>query len=220
MGMSKAPDEYAAFRKAMVQTQLARRGIADERVLAAMGKVPRERFVPPDRMAQAYCDGALGIGCGQTISQPYMVALMTEALHLTGSERVLEIGTGSGYQAAILAELAAHVYTVERIEELKERARQLLCEELGYECISFKTGDGTLGWPEEAPFDRVMVTAGAPHRPQVLLEQLGVGGEAAVPIGPHHWQVLTHYRREPDGTFIETEMCECVFVKLVGEDGW
>ena len=204
----------------MVRTQLAARGIRDARVLEAMGRVPRERFLPPEQAHLAYCDGAQRIGRGQTISQPYIVALMTEALHLGGSERVLEVGTGSGYQAAVLAELAGHVYTVERIPELSERARTLLCEELGYENVSFRTGDGTLGWPEEAPFDRIIVTAAAPRRPGRLLEQLGDGGEAVAPVGGAGWQRLVHYRRLPDGGLAEREFCDCVFVKLLGEDGW
>ncbi|KPK65064.1 MAG: hypothetical protein AMK73_04050 [Planctomycetes bacterium SM23_32] len=211
--------EFLRARKSMVDNQLRRNGIGDERVLAAMDKVPRELFVPPRRRYDAYCDGALAIGSGQTISQPYMVALMTELLHLRGEERVLEVGTGSGYQAAVLAELSAHVYTVERLPELSERARRLLCDELGYGNISFRVGDGTLGWPEEAPFDRVIVTAGAPRRPDTVLAQLGPGGEAVVPVG-RHWQVLTHYARRADGTFDEEESCQCVFVKLIGEDGW
>ncbi len=212
--------DYESARKAMVARQLRRRGIRDQRMLEAMGRVPREKFVPPDSLSRAYCDGAMGIGQGQTISQPYMVALMTEALHLTGTERVLEVGSGSGYQAAVLAELAAHVYTVERIPKLSARAQTLLCEELGYTNVSFKVGDGTLGWPEEAPFDRIIVTAGAPHRPERLLEQLAPLGEAVAPVGGQHWQMLTHYRKERDGTIREKETCECVFVKLVGEDGW
>jgi len=204
----------------MVAAQLRARGIRDHGVLEAMGRVPRERFVPPEVADYAYFDGPLGIGQGQTISQPFMVALMTEALHLTGSERVLEVGTGSGYQAAVLAEMAAHVYTVEKVPELADAARRLLCDGLGYANISFRTGDGTLGWPEEAPFDRVIVTAGAPQRPRTLLEQLVPGGEAVVPVGPARFQTLTHYRVLPDGRVDETELCECVFVRLIGAEGW
>jgi protein-L-isoaspartate(D-aspartate) O-methyltransferase len=218
--MSEDRIDYEGARKAMVMRQLKRRGIQDARVLEAMGRVPREKFVAPDNRSRAYCDGAMGIGLGQTISQPYMVALMTEALHLRGTDRVLEVGSGSGYQAAILAELVTHVYTVERIPELSERARRLLCEEFGYADVSFKVGDGTLGWPEEAPFDRIIVTAGAPHRPDRLLEQLSPLGEAVVPVGRQHWQTLTHYRRERDGTIREEAVCECAFVKLIGADGW
>lgn len=204
----------------MVARQLQSRGIRDERVLGAMAKVPRERFIPVGSRHQAYQDAALGIASGQTISQPYIVALMTEALHLACTERVLEVGTGSGYQAAVLAELAARVYTVERLPELTEAARRVLCDELGYANVSFRVGDGTLGWPTEAPFDRVIVTAGAPGRPQTLLDQLTGSGEAVVPVGGQHWQTLTHYRRRPDGTFEETRLCECAFVKLVGQEGW
>jgi len=212
--------DFERERAEMVRVQLSQRGITDRRVLEAMGKVPRELFVPPARRREAYRDGALSIGHGQTISQPYMVALMTEWLHLSGTERVLEIGTGSGYQAAILAELAARVYTVERIDELSREAQELLCDRLGYSNIVFRVGDGTVGWPEQAPFDRVIVTAGAPRRPDVLLEQLGPGGEAVVPVGPQNWQTLMHYRRRPDGEVVERSICECVFVRLIGEYGW
>lgn len=218
--MFSASRDCERARTTMVARQLVGRGITDERVLAAMGKVPRERFVAARQQRQAYSDGALGIGCGQTISQPYMVALMTEALHLSGGERVLEVGTGSGYQTAVLAELAARVYTVERVVELSERAREVLCDEMGYASVSFKVGDGTLGWAEEAPFDRIIVTAGAPRRPEVLLGQLGRLGEAVVPVGGRRWQMLTHYGRQPDGSVRESELCECVFVKLIGADAW
>jgi protein-L-isoaspartate(D-aspartate) O-methyltransferase len=204
----------------MVAGQLRSRGITDERVLAAMAAVPRERFVPPECVPEAYADRALGIGRGQTISQPYMVALMTQRLHLAGTERVLEVGTGSGYQAAVLAELAAHVYTVERIAALSEAARELLCGGLGYGNISFHVGDGTLGWPQEAPFDRVIVTAGAPRRPDRLLAQLGRLGEAVAPVGGRHRQTLMHYARDAEGHLRETAVCDCVFVHLLGEDGW
>ncbi len=213
-------DDFEAARKSMVEDQLKPHGIRDPRVLAAMGAVPRERFLPPNRQGQAYYDGALSIACGQTISQPYMVALMTQELRLSGSERVLEIGTGSGYQGAILAELAERVYTVERIEELSVPAQKILRDELGYENLSFRTADGTLGWPEEAPFDRIMVTAGAPKTPAVLLEQLGRGGRAVVPIGPEYVQSLTVFSRDEEGQLTSEEVCQCVFVKLIGEDGW
>jgi len=204
----------------MVRAQIAARGVREPRVLDAMARVPRELFVPPAQRRHACSDRALGIGCGQTISQPYMVALMTEALHLGGAERVLEVGTGSGYQTAVLAELAAHVYTVERVEDLAEPAGALLVEALGYRNISLRVGDGTLGWPEEAPFDRIIVTAAAPHRPDRLLTQLAPGGEAVVPVGAGHWQVLTHYVRSPEGRITGQALCECVFVKLIGADGW
>jgi len=217
--MSGVPD-LEGQRSAMVRVQLVGRGIRDRRVLDAMAAVPRERFVPAGRRAEAYVDSAMGIGLGQTISQPYMVALMTEALHILGVERVLEVGTGSGYQAAVLAELAGWVYTVERIADLSEGARTLLCDELGYGNVSFRVGDGTLGWPEEAPFERIIVTAGAPRRPDRLLGQLAPGGEAVVPVGGRAGQRLMHYGRDACGRLRERVVCECVFVPLIGEDGW
>jgi protein-L-isoaspartate(D-aspartate) O-methyltransferase len=204
----------------MVERQLRGRGIADPRVLEAMGTVPREKFVPPSVMDRAYADCALSIGMGQTISQPYMVALMTESLHLEGCERVLEIGTGSGYQAAVLAEICDRVYTVERISEIADRARTLLTEALSYGNIEFRVGDGTLGWPEEAPFDRVIVTAGAPAKPSTLLGQLAPGGQAVIPVGGEHWQSLMHYVCGAAGIVVERAVCDCVFVKLVGREGW
>ncbi len=213
-------DANVAARAEMVERQLRQRGIRDARVLAAMGAVPRERFVAPQDVAAAYQDRAMPIGHGQTISQPYMVALMTESLHLSGPERVLEIGTGSGYQAAVLAEVCAHVYTVERLAALSQRARRTLCDELGYANISFHVGDGTLGWPEHAPFDRVIVTAGAPARPESLLEQVAPGGEAVVPVGPRYTQTLMHYRTDAAGNVRERRVCDCVFVQLIGEEGW
>ncbi len=152
--------DFAHARRQMVQRQLRRRGIGDARVLAAMGRVPREQFLPPPFRDQAYADCALAIDCGQTISQPYMVALMTEALQLSGGEKVLEIGTGSGYQAAVLAELARQVVTIERYAELSARAAAVL-DELGYRNVTLLTGDGTLGWPADAPYDRILVTAAA-----------------------------------------------------------
>ena len=203
----------------MVEQQLRPRGISDPRVLEAMGQTPRERFVPEAQRPFAYQDCPLGIGSGQTISQPYMVALMTESLNLTGDDRVLEVGTGSGYQAAVLARLAGWVYTVERVPELAESARRLL-EELGVANASFRVGDGTLGWPEEAPFDRIMVTAGAPHTPRRLLEQLGPGGQMVAPVGPGHVQTLTRFRRDEEGRESEEAICGCMFVRLIGEDGW
>lgn len=207
-------------RELMVERQLKRRGVDDPRVLEAMGKVPRHKFMPADVRARAYDDSAVPIGEGQTISQPYMVALMTQELHVRDTCRVLEIGTGSGYQCAVLAELAEHVYTVERIPSLTERARAVLEVELGYTNISFRVGDGTLGWPEEAPFDRIMVTAAAPGAPQPLLSQLAPGGEMVAPVGTQYMQMLTRYRRGEQGRVDSEEICQCVFVKLVGEGGW
>jgi protein-L-isoaspartate(D-aspartate) O-methyltransferase len=218
--MALSEPDYSRLRGQMVELQLRGRGIADPRVLQAMGVVPREKFVPPAIADRAYADCALSIGLGQTISQPYMVALMTESLHLAGTERVLEIGTGSGYQAAVLAELCGRVYTVERIPELSQSARRLLTDALGYDDVWFRIGDGTLGWPEEAPFDRIIVTAGAPADPASLLAQLAPGGEAVVPVGGEHWQSLVHYRRDEEGRVARQSLCDCVFVKLLGQEGW
>ena len=166
----------------MVDDQIEARGIRDPRVLAAMRKVPRERFVPPDVVPLAYADQPLPIGHGQTISQPYIVAYMSEALRVTNQSQVLEIGTGSGYQAAILGELAREVYTIELIPELAARARETLAS-LGYTNVHVRTGDGYLGWPDQAPFDAIMVTAAPDHVPQPLVDQLAVGGRLVIPVG-------------------------------------
>ena len=207
-------------RRRMVRNQLRRRNIDDERVLQAMGSVPREKFVPPEYRGSAYSDSAMAIGQGQTISQPYMVALMTQELHPKPDVRVLEVGTGSGYQAAVLAELVSHVYTVEQIADLSEQARSVLVDDLGYTNISFKVGDGTLGWPEEAPFDRIIVTAGAPEAPPSLLDQLAYDGEMVIPVGSRRSQMLTRYHRERTGNIRSQNLGACVFVKLTGEEGW
>jgi len=212
------PSKLQAAREQMVREQLAARGIRDERVLAAFRAVPRERFVPPDLEARAYEDSALPIPAGQTISQPYMVATMTEALALRGDERVLEIGTGSGYQAAILSRLVARLYTVERHPELAERA-QVVCQELGYSNILFRLVGERQGWPEEAPFEAIMITAGAPRVPPDLLAQLGLWGRMAIPVGPEETQTLLLIQKTPDG-LQETPMTPCRFVPYVGEGGW
>ncbi len=204
-------------RDAMVARQLAARGITDPRVLAAMRRVPRERFVPDASRHLAYADSALPIDCGQTISQPYIVALMTQALELSGDERVLEVGTGCGYQTALLAELAADVYTIERHADLSRAARRRL-ESLGYRGIHYRVGDGTEGWPEEAPFDRIIVTAAAENLPPALWEQLEEGGIVVAPLGGQWSQrlvVLRKIRGEP----IEEFLCACRFVPLVAESG-
>ncbi len=205
-------------REMMVQTQLISRGIRDEKVLSAMRKVPRHRFVPEHLLEEVYNDYPLPIGEGQTISQPYMVALMTECLNFKDHGKVLEIGTGSGYQTAILAELAEKVYSIERIEILALRARKIL-EELGYKNIFIRVGDGTAGWPEEAPFDKILVTAGAPKIPPPLVEQLKEGGRLVIPVGGSFSQTLTIVDKKDDK--VETrEVCGCVFVPLVGAHGW
>jgi len=202
----------------MVQEQIASRGIKDSRVLAAMEKVPRHLFVPEEMRDRAYEDSPLPIGDGQTISQPYMVAWMTDLLHLKESDRVLEVGTGSGYQAAIICELAAHVYSIEKNPELAARAEGMLRSH-GYINISFRVGDGTKGWPEEAPFDAVMVTAGAPSVPQPLLDQLDEGGRLAIPVGSKTMQMLTLITRK-DGKLQAKQEGSCVFVPLIGRFGW
>ncbi len=210
--------DFDALRDAMVRTQLVQRGIRDERVLAAMRKVPRHLFVPEAIRQRAYDDMALSIGEGQTISQPYMVAIMTELLELTGSERVLEIGTGSGYQAAILAELSREVYTVERIAALGARAERQL-QALGYSTVQVRIGDGTSGWPEKSPFDRIIITAGAPKIPEPLLEQLGEGGILLSPVGDRYSQQLVRVIKREGSTRQEFHTL-CVFVPLIGRHGW
>jgi protein-L-isoaspartate(D-aspartate) O-methyltransferase len=208
----------SAAREQMLRTQLRHRGIVDRRVLDAMAKVPRERFVLPTDIDQAYADRALGIDCGQTISQPYIVALMTEALELTGSERVLEIGTGSGYQAAILAELAREVVTVERHAALSAQAAARLTD-LGYANVSLAVGDGTLGWPALAPYDRIIVTAMADQCPPPLVEQLVEGGVLVIPLGNRDYQTLEAIRKV-DGRPQSRDLSPCRFVPLVGQHGW
>lgn len=202
-----------------IDAQLVARGITDWRVLDAMRRVSRTAFVPGHAQWDAYADRALPIGSGQTISQPYMVAVMTEALQLTGSERVLDVGTGSGYQAAVLAELARHVITIERVPELAEAARTRLVA-LGYTNIDVVVGDGTLGAPAYAPFDGILVAAGAPAVPEALKEQLSSdGGRLVVPVGPPEQQWLTIVTRSGD-RFDEARATACVFVPLVGAQGW
>jgi protein-L-isoaspartate(D-aspartate) O-methyltransferase len=202
----------------MVKEQLERRGISDVRVLEAMRKVPRHLFVDPALAGRAYEDAPLPIGEGQTISQPYMVAVMTAALCLQGGERVLEIGTGSGYQAAVLAELAGQVYSIERIPALADRAQATL-RRLGYDNVTIRVGDGSAGWPEAAPFEAIVVTAGAPSVPPPLVEQLQVGGRLVIPVGSPQAQTLRRVLRKEEGVDQE-ELVGCIFVRLVGEHGW
>lgn len=197
---------------------LRARGVTDERVLTALHAVPREWFVPPDLWDRAYENSALPIEAGQTISQPLMVASMTQELELTGSERVLEIGTGTGYQTAILAELAREVVTVERIESLAVEARERL-EELGYTNIEFHVGDGSLGWPAGAPYDAILVTAGAPRYPAPLYGQLAMGGRLVVPVGEEASQVLEVVSKTEPGPVVR-DAGGCRFVRLIGEAGW
>jgi protein-L-isoaspartate(D-aspartate) O-methyltransferase len=202
----------------MVKEQVERRGISDARVLEAMRKVPRHLFVDPVLARRAYEDCPLPIAEGQTISQPYMVAVMTAALCLQGGERVLEIGTGSGYQAAVLAELAGQVYSIERIPILADRAQRTLGR-LGYDNVTIRVGDGSAGWPEAAPFDAIVVTAGAPSVPTPLVEQLQIGGRLVIPVGSPHAQTLRRVVRKEQGVDQE-ELVGCIFVRLVGEHGW
>jgi protein-L-isoaspartate(D-aspartate) O-methyltransferase len=211
-------DPFAAARDRMVQTQLVPRGIRDPKVLFAMRKVPRHLFVEEALRNQAYGDFPLPIGEQQTISQPYIVAFMTEALKLTGVEKVLEIGTGCGYQAAILAELAPEVYSIERLHTLATLARRNL-EALRYFNVKIKVGDGTLGWPEEAPFDAIMVTAAAPGIPQPLLDQLAMEGRLVIPVGDRYSQTLDVVRKTPEGLQHDYRG-GCRFVKLIGSYGW
>jgi protein-L-isoaspartate(D-aspartate) O-methyltransferase len=202
-----------------IDEQLVARGIGDSRVLDAMRRVRRELFVPAPSQPLAYTDRALPIGSGQTISQPFMVAAMTEALMLEGTEHVLEIGTGSGYQAAILAELAAHVVTVERRPELAGAARATLAS-LGYKNVEVVVGDGTLGLGDRAPFDRILVTAGAPHVPEALTRQLSdQRGRLVIPVGTPAQQWLTIVVRDGE-RLTETLRDACVFVPLLGRDAW
>lgn len=210
--------DYAISRERMVQEQLIRRGIKDERVLAAMREVPRHLFVEEALAAKAYGDHPLPIGEKQTISQPFMVAIMTEALGLGGHERVLEIGTGSGYQTAVLAGLCAKVYSIERIKTLAERAQKTL-DSLGIRNCSLRVGDGTFGWPEEAPFDGILVTAGAPLIPDPYRSQLAEGGRLVIPVGDEYSQVLKKITKMGEN-FSQENITGCVFVKLIGSYGW
>jgi protein-L-isoaspartate(D-aspartate) O-methyltransferase len=209
---------YGILRKRMVEEQLVQRGIKNQRVLDAFKKIERHKFIPEDLRESAYADFPVPIGEGQTISQPYIVALMTEYLDLSGQESVLEIGTGSGYQSAILAELARQVYSIERFAGLARRAQAIL-EELGYTNIKIKIGDGTLGWKEFAPFERIIITAGSPKIPLPLTEQLKEDGKLILPLGESFSQVLTLVEKKQNK--LQTQnICGCVFVPLVGEHGW
>lgn len=210
--------DYSELRDLMVKTQLASRGIKDSRVLNAMRNVPRHLFVDAQTEHRAYDDMALPIGEGQTISQPYMVGVMTELLEMKGDEKVLEIGTGSGYQTAVLAELSKEVYTIERVESLSAQAKETLSA-LGYSSIHFKVGDGTLGWPEEAPFQRIIITAGAPKIPPPLIEQLDRNGIIIIPVGDPLSQRLLKVQKHHD-MLSEEYHTYCVFVPLLGRYGW
>ena len=213
-----AEPDWARAREHMVAGQLERRGVRDPRVLDAMRHVPRHLFVAPEHRADAYADRALPIGNGQTISQPYMVAIMSAALGAVAGKRVLEIGTGSGYQAAILAELAAEVITIERRPELADSARQTLAAQ-GYTNITVIVGDGSAGHTPCAPYGGILVTAGAPQVPASLKAQLADGARLVVPVGSHEHQHLLVIERAGD-TFVEVRAEACVFVPLIGSEGW
>jgi protein-L-isoaspartate(D-aspartate) O-methyltransferase len=214
----EAGDEWQQSARAMARTQLAGRGILDRSVLEAMARVPRHLFVRPEDRARAWDDCALPLGCGATISQPLMVATMTELVLPVPGDRVLEVGTGSGYQAAVLAELGCEVYSVECVPDLADAARRRLAA-LGYGRVEVRCGDGTEGWPEAAPFDAILVTAGAPSVPETLVEQLAVGGRLVVPVGDRMAQLLHRVTRHGAG-LREEVLVPCVFVPLHGREGW
>jgi len=214
----RGPGTLEEQRARMVEEQLRSRGIRDIRVLTAMGKVPREEFIAREDLGDAYGDHPLPIGAGQTVSQPYIVAAMVEALELRPSDRVLEVGTGTGYQAAILAELAAEVWTVERHQELASAAREILMR-LGYTNVHVVQGDGSLGLPEHAPFDRILVAAAAPRIPESLVAQLVDGGKLVVPVGTRYEQQVHIVRKEGKEIFVTTHDL-CRFVPLLGAEGW
>ncbi|HEY69724.1 MAG TPA: protein-L-isoaspartate(D-aspartate) O-methyltransferase [Anaerolineae bacterium] len=211
-------DKYRQARERMVEQQLRTRGISDERVLQVMRSVPRHLFVDPDLRYAAYSDAPLPIPQQQTISQPYIVALMTELLELKGGERVLEVGTGSGYQAAVLAHIAGKVYTLERIHELVVQAEKTLSK-LGLDNVEVFEVDGTLGLPEHAPYEAIIVTAAAPHVPEPLKQQLGEGGRLVLPVGSRMGQMLERWRRTGDD-FSHERLAPVAFVPLVGDHGW
>jgi protein-L-isoaspartate(D-aspartate) O-methyltransferase len=211
-------DRDAVLRESMVEEQLIPRGINDPKVIEAMRRVPSHLFVPDSSLENAYSDYPLPIEDRQTISQPYMVALMTQSLGLRTGEKVLEIGTGSGYQAAILAELAREVYSIDRYADLAKKAGEILGR-LAYTNINIKAGDGTEGWAEYAPYDAIIVTAGTPSIPQPLIDQLAENGKLVVPVGGALSQTLILVKKE-GGRMIQEEICGCVFVPLVGKYGW
>ena len=211
--------DYTISRRRMVEEQVIDRGVTDPRVLDAMLKVPRHKFVEEALASKSYQDAPLPIGEKQTISQPYMVAVMSEALMLDGSERVLEVGTGSGYQAAVLALLADRVFSLERIASLARRARKVL-DDNGFSKVNIRLADGTVGWQDMAPFDGIIVTAGAPKVPQEYLDQLSLGGRLIIPVGDRESQVLMRITRVGEAEYKEEKMLGCRFVPLIGSQGW
>ncbi len=217
--MTEDSRKYQRLRESMVKNQIEARGISDTKVLAAMRKVPRHLFVSEALMDQAYTDGPLPIGEYQTISQPYIVAHMTQSLELGKNDRVLEIGTGSGYQAAILAQIVFRVYTIETIRTLHMQARRLF-DSLNYSNIVTRYGDGTLGWKDESPFDAIIVTAGAPEIPEPLVDQLAVGGRMVLPVGDRTVQEMVKLTKDQNDVIHQSKLGGCRFVKLVGDYGW
>lgn len=211
-------DDFAVSRQQMLKNDLKGRGICDARVLRAMGQVPRELFVPQSYRSQSYSDGPLPIDCGQTISQPYIVALMTQELRVGPDMDVLEIGTGSGYQTAVLAKLAQRVYTIDRFEKLSLSAQAVLGE-LGISNVEFLVGDGSCGWPEKRTFDRIMVTAAMPEVGESLINQLAVGGVIIAPVGESSVQRLVAYEKKED-TVAERFICDVRFVRIIGQYGF
>ena len=207
------------LRRMMVDQQIARRGVGDARLLAAMRDVPRDQFVPEELRAHAHDDMPLPLGAGQTISQPYIVAVMIEAAAIKPDDRVLEVGLGSGYAAAIMSRLAAQVFAIERIAELADEAAARMAA-LGYDNVTIRAGDGTEGWPEQAPFDVISVAAGGPAVPQPLRDQLAVGGRLIMPIGTAAEQRLVRLVREDAETFVEQRLEAVRFVPLIGAHGW
>ena len=218
MGFTEHDDLFQSLRHEMVRTQLRSRGITDERVLEMMGRLARDEFLPTEFRQSAYDDRAVPLSDGQTLSQPYMVAIMTQLLELQRTLRVLEVGTGSGYQTAVLAGICPEVYTVERLAHLSHAARTQLAR-LGLNSVSYKVGDGTLGWQEHAPYDRILVTAGAPCVPQPLVDQLAEGGIIVIPVGGPQHQILTVLTRY-EGKTVERPNLSCRFVHLIGQAGW
>ncbi|MDP2981015.1 MAG: protein-L-isoaspartate(D-aspartate) O-methyltransferase [Candidatus Omnitrophota bacterium] len=212
-------NDFAELRREMVTGQLLGRDIKDKNILDVFERVPRHRFIDHKFYKDAYGDFPLSIGNGQTISQPYMVALMAQLLDIKKSDRILEIGTGSGYQTAILAELANQVFSVERLKNLTENSSAIL-EEMGYKNITLKTDDGTMGWKDFAPFDKIVVTAGGENVPEPLLEQLKSPGRLVMPVGPRTSQKLLLVEKTDKGDILEKEICACVFVPLIGKYGW